>query len=87
MMERDPHLWLGPWTAVMIRGCTELRVRVDEEMSCVVVTMEGTPCPVLLGVTTAGAENLRAAIATGLADLASRRPSRAGDKTAVGTDG
>ncbi|MGH3833857.1 MAG: hypothetical protein ACRDRS_26035 [Pseudonocardiaceae bacterium] len=86
-MEHDPHLWLGPLTAVMIRGYTELRMRVDEDMSCVVVTMDGTPFPVLLGVTTAGAENLRTAIATGLVDLASRRPSRTEDKTTVGIDG
>ncbi|MGH3718155.1 MAG: hypothetical protein ACRDRI_04795 [Pseudonocardiaceae bacterium] len=61
-------------------------MRVDEDMACVVVTMDGTPCPVLLGVTTVGAENLCAAIATGLADLASRRQSHTGEKTAVGTD-
>ncbi|MGH3831478.1 MAG: hypothetical protein ACRDRS_13710 [Pseudonocardiaceae bacterium] len=82
-----PHLWLRPLTAVMIRSYTELCVRVDEEMSCVVVTMEGTPSPVLLGVTIAGAENLCTAIATGLVDLASRRQSRTGDKTAVVTNG
>ncbi|MGH3719172.1 MAG: hypothetical protein ACRDRI_10110 [Pseudonocardiaceae bacterium] len=87
MREHDPHQWLGPLTAVMIRGHTELRVRVDEDMACVVVTMDGTPCTVLLGVTTAGAENLYAAIATGLADLTSRRQSHTGDKTVAGTDG
>ncbi|MGH3855819.1 MAG: hypothetical protein ACRDR6_20500 [Pseudonocardiaceae bacterium] len=87
MMEHDPHLWLGPLTAVMIRGHTELRMRVDEDMSCVVLTMDGTPCPVLLGVTTTGAKNLCTAIATGLADLASHRQSRTGNKTAAETDG
>ncbi|MGH3772282.1 MAG: hypothetical protein ACRDRW_12950 [Pseudonocardiaceae bacterium] len=86
MREHDPHRWLGPLTAVMIRDHTELRVRVDEDMACVVVTMDGTPCPVLLGVTTTGAENLCAAITTGLTDLASRRQSHAGEKTVVGTD-
>ncbi|MGH3772275.1 MAG: hypothetical protein ACRDRW_12915 [Pseudonocardiaceae bacterium] len=62
-------------------------MRVDEDMACVVVTMDGTPCQVLLGVTTTGAENLCTAIATGLADLTSRQQSHAGDKTTVGTDG
>lgn len=78
VIEHDPHLWLGRLTAVMIRGHTELRVRVDEEMSRVLVEMDGTPCPVLLGVTATGAENLRTAIATGLVDLASRRHKNTG---------
>lgn len=85
-MEHDPGLWLGQLTVVMVRGHTELRVRVDEEMSCVLVEMDGTPCPVLLGVTVTGAENLRAAIDTGLVDLQSRRQASAGDKTSAGTD-
>lgn len=82
-----PHQWIGLLTAVMIRGYTELCVRVDEDMSCVVVEMDGTPCRVLLGVTTAGAENLCTAIATGLAVLESRRQANIGDHTLPGTDG
>ncbi|MGH3964657.1 MAG: hypothetical protein ACRDRY_15595 [Pseudonocardiaceae bacterium] len=87
MMEHDPHLWLGRLTAVMIRGHKELRVRVDEEMSCVLVEMDGTPCPVLLGVTATGAENLRTAIATGLTELASRQQKTTGDQTSSSVDG
>lgn len=82
VMEHDPSLWLGRLSAVMVRGHTELRVRVDEEMSCVLVEMGGSPCPVLLGVTVTGAENLRAAIDTGLVDLESRRQT----KTSADTD-
>lgn len=51
VMEQDLGPWLGRLAAVMIRGRTELRVCVDEEMSCVLIEMDGTPCPVLLGVT------------------------------------
>ncbi len=43
----------------MARGHTELRVRINEEMSCVLAEMDGTPCPALLGVTVTGAGNLR----------------------------
>lgn len=87
-MEHDSHLWLpGRLTAVMVRGHTELRVRVDEEMSCVLVEMDGTPCPVLLGVTVTGAENLHTAIDTGLAGLAVRQQKTAGDQTSSGVDG
>lgn len=85
--EHDPHLWPGRLTAVMIRGATELRLRVDEKMSCVCIEIDGTPYPVLLGVTATGAENLRTTITTGLADLAARRQASAGDKTATRTDG
>jgi hypothetical protein len=87
VMEHDRHRWLGRLTAVMIRGHTELRVRVDEGMSCVLVELDGTPCPVLLGVTATGAENLRTAIATGLADLAALRQTSPGGTTQAGTDG
>lgn len=85
-MEHDPHLWMGRLTAVMIRGHTELRVRVDEEMRCVLIEMDGTPCPVLLGVTPTGAENLRTALETGLEDLATRRQTPTADTTRAGTD-
>lgn len=87
VMEQDPSPWLGRLTAVMIRGHTELRVRVDEEMSCVLVEMDGTPCTVLLGVTATGAENLRTVIASGMADLASRRQTSAEETIPAGTDG
>jgi hypothetical protein len=86
-MEHDPHLWLGRLTVVMIRSQTELRVRVGEEMSCVLVEIDGTPCPVLLGVTVTGANNLHKAIATGLADLAVRQQKTTGDQTPLSTDG
>lgn len=85
-MEHDPYRWLGQLTAVMIRGYTELCGRVDEDMSCVVVERDGTPCPVPWGVTMAGVENLCPAIAAGLADLASRRQKSTGDQTLSGTD-
>lgn len=87
MTEHNPSPWLGQLTAVMIRSHTELRVRVDEEMSCVCVEMDGTPCPVLLGVTPSGAENLRTAIDDGLADLVDLRQAGAGVTTRAGTNG
>jgi hypothetical protein len=87
VMEHDPHLWLGRLTAAMIRGQTELHVRVDEEMSCVLVEMDGTPYQVLLGVTMTGAENLHTAITTGLNDLAVRQQKTTGDQTLSGADG
>jgi hypothetical protein len=87
VMKHDPHLRLERLTAVMIRGNTELRVRVDEEMSCVLVETDGIPHPVLLGVTVTGAENLRTAIATGLADLSVHQQKTTGGQTQVNTDG
>ncbi|MGH3909159.1 MAG: hypothetical protein ACRDTE_34030 [Pseudonocardiaceae bacterium] len=87
VIEHDPHLWMGRLTTVMIRGHTELRVRAHEEMSCVCIEMDCTPCAVLLGVTPTGAENLRTAIDTGLADLASRRQTRTVEASRAGTDG
>ncbi|MDQ3761438.1 MAG: hypothetical protein M3460_06970 [Actinomycetota bacterium] len=86
VVEHDPHL-LGRLTAVIIRGHTELRVRIDEDMSCVFIEMDGTPYPVLLGVTTAGAEHLHTAIATGLAGLASRRRASTGSRALSSADG
>jgi hypothetical protein len=85
-MEQRPDRWPGQLTAAVVRGNTELRVRLDEDVPCVCVEIDGTPCHVLLGVTAAGAENLRRVIATGLAELAVRRAS-AGDATQAGTDG
>ena len=85
-MEQRPDRWPGKLTAAVVRGNTALRVRLDEDVPCVCVEIDGTPCHVLLGVTAAGAENLRRVIATGLAELAVRRAS-AGDATQAGTDG
>jgi hypothetical protein len=73
-------------TAAVVRGSTELRTWIDEDTSCVCIEIDGTPCPVLLGVTVTGAENLRTAITTGHADLASRRQKSTGDQTPAGTD-
>jgi hypothetical protein len=87
VMKHDPHLRLERLTAVMIRGNTELRVRVDEEMSCVLVEMDGTPHPVLLGVTVTGAENLHTVIAAGLADLAVHQQKTTGGQTQVNANG
>ena len=64
-MEQRPDRWPGQLTAAVVRGNTELRVRLDEDVPCVCVEIDGTPCHVLLGVTAAGAENLRRVIATG----------------------
>jgi len=62
-------------TAAMVRASTELRVRIDEEIGCVCIELDGAPYPILLGVTPDGAENLRSTIAAGLAHLAARRES------------
>ncbi len=60
-------------TAAVVRGSTELRVRINDEMGCACVELDGAPYPVLLGVTPTGAENLRSTIAAGLLDMAARR--------------
>ncbi|MGH3547137.1 MAG: hypothetical protein ACRDQU_03240 [Pseudonocardiaceae bacterium] len=78
-----PPVWL---TAAMVRGNTALRVWIDDDIRCVCVAIDGTPCPVLLGVTASGAENLHRAITAGLADLASRQYEKGGEKTAASTD-
>jgi len=67
--------WPVRLTAAVVRGNTKLRVRIDHETQCVCIEMDGTPCPILLGVTPSGAETLRKAISTGLAELASQQPS------------
>lgn len=85
-MEHQHSPWLGRLTAVVIRGHTDLRVRINEETMCVCVEMDGTPCPVLLGVTPSGAENLRTAIDKGLADLAARRQANSDDSTTADSD-
>ena len=78
-----PPVWL---TAALVRGNTALRVWIDDDIRCVCVAVDGTPCPVLLGVTPSGAENLHGAITTGLADLASRQYEEGGEETAASTD-
>ena len=74
-------------TAAVVRGNTELRVWIDDDTRCVCIEIDGTPCPVLLGVTPSGAENLHAAITTGLANLASFKQRNTADLNSVGTDG
>jgi hypothetical protein len=74
-------------TAAVVRGTTDLRVWVGDDTSCVCIEIGDTPCPVLLGVTVTGAENLHTAIASGLANLASRRQKSTGDQTPLSTDG
>jgi hypothetical protein len=74
-------------TAAVVRGTTDLRVWIDDDTSCICIEISGTPCPVLLGVTVAGAENLRTAIATGLADLVSCRQKITGEQTPLNVDG
>jgi hypothetical protein len=78
-----PPVWL---TAAVVRGNTALRVWIDDDIRCVCIAIDGTPCPVLLGVTAPGAENLHRAIAAGLADLASRQYHESGEKTSAGTN-
>lgn len=74
-MEHDRSCCPVQLTAAIVRGNTELRVRINEEMSCVCVELNGAPYPVLLAVTPTGAENLRTAIAAGIAALAARQSS------------
>jgi cyanophycinase-like exopeptidase len=57
VVDHVPHQRIGRLTAVMVRGYTELRMRVDEDMSCVVVEMDGTPCPVAGDKTAAGTDD------------------------------
>jgi hypothetical protein len=73
-------------TAALVRGNTALRVWIDDDIRCVCVAIDGTPCPVLLGVTASGADNLHRAITAGIADLASHQHKGSGEKTAAGTD-
>lgn len=78
-----PPVWL---TAALVRGNTALRVWIDDDIRCVCIAIDGTPCPVLLGVTASGAENLHRAITTALADLASRQYEEDGEKVEASTD-
>jgi hypothetical protein len=75
VINQGSSYWPVRLTAAVIRGNTKLRVRIDRETQCVCIEMDGTPCPILLGVTPSGAETLRKAISTGLAELASQQPS------------
>ncbi len=86
-MKQRPDRWPGQFTAAVVRGNTELRVRVDEDVPCVCIEIDGTPCHVLLGVTATGANNLHTVIATGLTELAARQQKSGGDATQAGTDG
>jgi len=81
----------SPWpvrlTAAVVRGNTKLRVWIDYETQCVCVEMDGTPCPILLGITPSGAESLHKVISSGLVDLASRQQAKTADQISAGTDG
>jgi hypothetical protein len=68
-------------TAAVVRGNTALRVWIDDDIRCACIEIDGTPSPVLLGVTLSGAENLHTAITTGLVDLASRHHEGSGERT------
>jgi hypothetical protein len=87
VIKQGPNRLSMRLTAAVVRGNTELRVWIDDDTRCVCIEIDGTPCPVLLGVTPSGAENLHTAIATGLADLASREQRDTGDQNSAGTDG
>jgi hypothetical protein len=75
VINQGSNCWPVRLTAAVVRGNTKLRVRIDHETQCVCIEMDGTPCPILLGVTPSGAEALSKAISTGLAELASHQPS------------
>ncbi|MGH3672588.1 MAG: hypothetical protein ACRDSH_18460 [Pseudonocardiaceae bacterium] len=77
-----PPVWL---TAALVRGNTALRAWIDDDIRCVCIAIDGTPCPVLLGVTASGAENLHRAITAALADLASRKYEEDGEKVEAST--
>ncbi len=87
MIKQRPDRLPVRLTAAVVRRTGDLRVWIDDDTSCVCIEIGGTPCPVLLGVTATGAENLRTAIATDLADLVSRRQNSTGDQTPLSTDG
>ncbi len=73
MIKQEPNRWSVVLTAAIVRGNTDLQVWIDGDIRWVCIKINGTPCPVLLGVTTSGAENLHTAITTGLRNLASRQ--------------
>jgi hypothetical protein len=75
VINHGSNCWPVRLTAAVVRGNTKLRVRIDHETQCVCIEMDGTSCPILLGVTPSGAEALSKAISTGLAELASQQPS------------
>jgi hypothetical protein len=79
VINQGSHPWPVRLTAAVVRGNTALQVWIDDDIQCVCIEIDGTPSPVLLGVTPSGAENLRTAITTGLADLASREQRKTGD--------
>lgn len=86
MINKESNLWPVRLTAAVVRGSTGLRVWIDDDIQCVCIEIDGTPSPVLLGVTPSGAENLRTAITTGLADLASREQRKTADLDSVNTN-
>jgi hypothetical protein len=86
VINKESNLWPVRLTAAVVRGSTGLRVWIDDDIQCVCIEIDGTPSPVLLGVTPSGAENLRTAITTGLADLASREQRKTADLDSVNTN-
>ena len=87
MISQGPSLWPVGLTAAVVRGNTALRIWIDDDIRCVCIEIDGRPCPVLLGVTASGAENLHTAISTGLTELASRQQESTGEQTSAGTNG
>ena len=87
MIRQRPTRLPARLTAAVVRGNTDLRVWIDDDTRCVCIEIDGRPCPVLLGVTASGAENLHTAITTGLAELASRQQGSSREQTSGGTDG
>jgi hypothetical protein len=83
VINQGPNLWPARLTAAVVRGNTALRIWIDDDIRCVCIEMDGTPSPVLLGVTPSGAVNLHRAITIGLADLASGQQRNTGDINSV----
>jgi hypothetical protein len=86
VINQGPNLWPVRLTAAVVRGNTALRIWIDDDIRCVCIEMDGTPSPVLLGVTPSGAVNLHRAITIGLTDLASGQQRNTGDINSAGTD-
>ena len=87
MINQGSNPWPVRLTAAVVRGNTKLRVWIDYETQCVCVEMDGTPCPILLGVTLSGAKSLHEVLSTGLVDLASRQQEKTAEQISARTDG
>ena len=81
MIKQEPSRLPARLTAAVVQENTEPQVPIDDDTRCVCIEIDDTPCPVLLGMTAFGAENVHTPITTGLIDLVSRQQESTGDRS------